>query len=158
MKKRKDNAFGKEVYLLGKDENGTNYWLEEASWDCEWYWGFGYVETYTNNEYPSKSGDIESHQHFDGLFLEKNIFVSFKQLLIETPLNDKEIWQLLELMQTYYTLRKMSDMLHSGGSNISTDNSLSKELKNKKEYDRINGVLLPKLFKEVYKMLSPERS
>ena len=37
-------------YLLGRDEEGINYWLEEPSWDCGWYWGFGYVETYTTNE------------------------------------------------------------------------------------------------------------
>lgn len=40
MKKEKRKAFGKNIYLLGEDTEGTKYWLEEASWDCNWYWGF----------------------------------------------------------------------------------------------------------------------
>ena len=45
MKKEKRKAFGKKIYLLGKDAEGVKYWLEEASWDCNWYYGFGYIET-----------------------------------------------------------------------------------------------------------------
>ena len=72
MKKQKSHAFGKDIYLLGKDSDGTMYWLEAARWDCKWYWGFGYVETYTNNNHTSRSRDISSHQHFDSLFFNKN--------------------------------------------------------------------------------------
>lgn len=64
MKKQKSKAFRKEIYLLGCDSSGQNYWLEAPSWDCNWYWGFGYIETYTNNSNPSISKDIESHQHW----------------------------------------------------------------------------------------------
>jgi hypothetical protein len=46
LSKRKSHAFGKDIYLIGKDKSGTNYWLESPSWDCDWYWGFGYIETY----------------------------------------------------------------------------------------------------------------
>ena len=49
MKKQTTTAFKKKIYLLGADAEGTKYWLEAPSWDCDWYWGFGYVETYTNN-------------------------------------------------------------------------------------------------------------
>ena len=115
MEKKKSHAFGKDIYLLGKDKDGINYWLEEASWDCGWYWGFGYVETYTNNKYPHLSRDINSHQHFDGLFLKGAIFDSFKSLLVETPLSDNEIWKLLELMDTFYTLRESADLFKNGG-------------------------------------------
>ena len=156
MEKRKSHAFGKDIYLLGRDADGINYWLEEASWDCGWYWGFGYVETYTNNKNPHLSRDINSHQHFDGLFLKGGIFDSFKKLLVETPLSDKEIWQLLELMETFYTLRDTSDLLTNGGSHI-TNNPLRDEIKNDFEKTRINTELLPKVFNEVYNILSPEK-
>ena len=76
MKKQKNHAFGKDIYLLGKDNGDTLYWLEAGSWDCKWYWGFGYVETYTNNNHPSRSRDISSHQHFDSLFLTKTKMVT----------------------------------------------------------------------------------
>jgi len=39
MNKQKSHAFGKDVYFLGVDKNGYNLRLEEASWDCNWYWG-----------------------------------------------------------------------------------------------------------------------
>ena len=156
MEKKKSHAFGKDIYLLGKDKDGINYWLEEASWDCGWYWGFGYVETYTNNKYPHLSRDINSHQHFDGLFLKGAIFDSFKSLLVETPLSDNEIWKLLELMDTFYTLRESADLFKNGGSHITT-NPLMLELKDEKIYNNINQELLPRVFKEIYKILSPEK-
>lgn len=156
MEKRKDFAFGKEVYLLGKDKEGVLYWLEQASWDCDWYWGFGYVENYTNNKQPHLSRDKNGHQHFDGLFLERNIYDSFKELLVETPLTNNEIWQLLELMKTFYTLRKTSELYHLGGSHITTNN-IKDLLKNEEEENRINKELLPKLFEEVYKILTPTK-
>ena len=30
ISKKTNNAFGKKIYLLGRDEDGTNYWLEES--------------------------------------------------------------------------------------------------------------------------------
>ncbi len=59
MQKQMDHAFNKDVYLLGKDSEGISYWLEAPSWDCGWYWGFGYVETYRSNRKPSTARDIE---------------------------------------------------------------------------------------------------
>ena len=155
MEKQVKKAFGKDVYLLGADKEGTRYWLEKASWNCGWYWGFGYIETYTNNENPNLSRDISSHQHFDGLFLNgpkmcKDIFDEFFE---ETPLNDSERWKLLELMQTIYTLKEYSEVVYRGGSHI-TANPVKELIKNQEEYNRINKVVLPQLFEEVYKILS----
>ena len=31
MKKQKSHAFGKDIYLLGKDSDGTLYWLKAGS-------------------------------------------------------------------------------------------------------------------------------
>ena len=154
MKKQVKKAFGKNVYLLGADKEGTYYWLEEATWDCGWYWGAGYVETYTNNKNPDISRDIESHQHFDGLFLKgpKMCKDMFDEFFNETPLNDSEKWKLLELMQTIYTLKEYSNVVYTGGSNIS-GNPLKEVIKSEEEYNRINKTVLPQLFEEVYKIL-----
>lgn len=51
----------KKEFYFGTDQEGNKVYLEPASRDCGWYRGFGYVETYT------------THQHFDSLFLNKNI-------------------------------------------------------------------------------------
>lgn len=154
MEKKVSKAFGKKTYLLGKDEDGIWYWLEEATWDCEWYWGFGYVRSYTNNQHPEKSRDLDSHQHFNNLFLKgpKMCKEMFDDFFIETPLNNNEKWKLLELMQTIYTLKEYSEVVYRGGSHIS-DNPLREVIKSQEEYNRINKIVLPQLFEEVYKIL-----
>lgn len=157
MEKEKRHAFGKDIFLLGADKNGIKYWLEAASWDCDWYWGFGYVETYTNNKNPEKAADISSHQHFDGLFLNENICHDFKNLLNDTPLTNEEIWQLLELMKTFYTLQMTAELFNRGSSNI-TNNVLSSKIKNKQEENRINGELIPLICDEIYKILTPNNN
>lgn len=155
-KKMKKAAFGKDIYFLGSDAAGVNYWLERASWDCGWYWGFGYVETYTNNANPAGSRDVASHQHFDGLFLKNAGYVDgFRALLPGTPLSDAEIWQLLELMKTFYILREYADTLERGGAHI-TSNPAANVIKSPEERERINAEVLPAIFAEVYKLLTPE--
>lgn len=152
MKKKISSAFGKTIYLLGQDSEGTNYWLEEGSFDCGWYWGIGYVETYTNNSNPQCSRDISSHQHFDNMFLGGNGFDKFKEFFTKTPFDDKEIWKILEIMMALYTARRYSDMIHRGGANY-TKNPLVEVIKSDKEYLRINEVVIPRLLEELYKIL-----
>lgn len=158
MNKRTTTAFGKIIFLLGADENGTLYWLEQATWDCDWYWGGGYVETYINNKCPSMSRDIDSHQHFDGMFLKgsKCAFDMFKEFFVETPFTDKEIWQICELMKSFYIARKYSDMLHCGGAHYTT-NPARETIKNEAEYNRINKVVIPEIMKSLYDILTERK-
>lgn len=155
--KQKDHAFGKDVYLLGKDKDGIKYWLEQGTFDCGWYWGIGYIETYQQNWTPSKARDINSHQHFNGLFFNrnKNGYDAFKEFFTETTLTDKEIWQLVELMKTAYTMREYSDTLHRGGAHYTT-NPCQDIIKNEEEYKRINEIVIPAILAEVYELLSPK--
>lgn len=154
MKKKKSHAFGKDLYLLGKDDGGVMYWLEAASWDCKWYWGGGYVETYTNNKYPERARDIMSHQHFDSLFFKKNKdgHTAFKEFFAETPFTDSEIWKLLELMKAFYTAREYSDMIYSGGAHY-TSNPVKEVIHDETEYERINKKMIPSIMEEVYKIM-----
>lgn len=155
MKKRKDFAFGKSIYLLGEDINGRKYWLEESSWECGWYWGLGYVETYTNNNHPSSSRDIYTHQHFDELILKNGkakAFDRFKLCFPKNPFSDKEIWTILEIMESLYLMQQYSDILHIGGAQISK-NPCSELIKNADEYDRINKKIIPELNQRLYNTL-----
>ena len=54
-----------DYYLIGKDNTGERVWLEKPSWDCGWYWGFGYLQTMQGNREPSRARDINSHTHWD---------------------------------------------------------------------------------------------
>ena len=156
MKKEKQYAFEKEIYLLGEDADGIKYWLEEASWDCDWYFGFGYIETYTNNDNPSEARDISSHNHYDSKILKNGVCPDdFKKIFIETPLTDGEIWRLNELMETFYILKKYHALIHRGSTNI-TNNPIKEILKNKNEFLRLKNDVFPKLFEEIYKILTPK--
>ncbi len=150
MNKRRETAFGKKVYLLGKDHEGILYWLEESQWECDWYWGMGYVETYTNNKYPHLSRDINSHQHFDGLFFNGRVdgHTAWNNFFAESVLSSKELWTLMELMKTAYTLQETAAVLGRGGSHY-TANPCA-------DVKRINEVVLPAIFEQVYEFLSPE--
>ena len=152
MKKQTIEKFGKKYYLLGvRKEDNKEVWLEEGHFDCDWYWGVGYVEVFNHNY-----TDIIEHTHFDSLFLKTNIYDSFKDYFKETTLTDNEIWQLLELMQTIYQLRNISDTIYQKGSHI-TSNNTEKDIFNediyKNMYDKINNEDIPKLLKQVYKII-----
>ncbi|MFA5772755.1 MAG: hypothetical protein WC974_08515 [Thermoplasmata archaeon] len=127
LRKQESFAFGKKIFLLGKDSQGQNYWLEEPKWDCEWYWGFGYVETYTNNKNPRIAKDISSHQHISGFLGQQEKYDSVKgcfveddfihnlydnKTLTETTFTEKEGWQLSELFEQFYLLQKMAAFTH----------------------------------------------
>lgn len=147
---------GNKFFLLGKDEEGTCYWLAEPSWDCGWYWGAGYVETFERNKMPYEARDVDSHQHFDGLFLKKNrngkIYMdAWKDFFVESPLTNKEVWQLLEYMKSIYTLKETAELFHRGGSNLS---SSDEELKSPESAKVLNENVLPSLFKKVEKLLT----
>ena len=150
MKKEVRKVNGKYQFLLGK-KDGELYWLERASWDCDWYWGLGYVESYRGKGRSDRSWS--AHQHFDGLFLKSAKFVDgYKEFFEETTLTDKDTWTLLELMQSAYTARKYSDMLHTGGAHI-TSNPVWYVLHDDAEYERINKKVIPSIMNEVYKLL-----
>ena len=150
MKKQVKKVFGKKYYLLGINNEGEKEWLEEGHFDCGWYWGAGYVEVF-NKRYT----DIKAHTHFDSLFFNKtkNCYDAFKEHYNSIP--NYDVWKLLELMKSIYTLREYSDFLYTCGSHI-TSNPCKDIIENEKEYKRINEVLIPSLLKEVYKILGSD--
>ena len=156
-KKHKSKAFGNTIFFLGQDKDGINYWLEEATWDCDWYWGFGYIKSYTNNNNPNRAKDIASHSHFYMLnkYQNKNLYDAFKETFIVTPLTNKEIWTLCELVKSTYTAKEYADMLHIGGAHYTT-NPCKDIIINDEEYNRINKIVIPELCKKIYELLTPQ--
>lgn len=134
MKKRISNAFGKKVYLLGTLKYGDLAWLEAPSWDCSWYWGFGYVEVYTNKKNPSRAKDIEMHTHWSCIHDEDE--KPFKEMVI----SDDEYQSLKELFNQWYRLRKIADALHN---------------KDEELYNEHVKVLMPKLHEQILNILTP---
>lgn len=160
LKKKTSKAFGKKIWLLGQDEDGINYWLEEPSWDCGWYWGFGYIETYTHNSRPDLAKDINSHSHFNGLWHISNRTDltnrdNFKKVFKKTTLTDDEIWELCDYMKTFYTLRDVAELFKHGYS-WQTSKAKIDDLQNEEQYDLVNKVWLPEVFKRIQNIFEKE--
>jgi len=141
INKKTSFAFRKNIYLLGRDEDGINYWLEEPTFDCGWYWGLGYIETYTNNRSPQNSKDIQSHEHFISKFLDKG-YDTYRNFFKESTLDEKEIWRLLELMSTSYTLEKAARLFEKGSAWVAK-NDCYDVIKDQDLYEEIVKVKLP---------------
>jgi hypothetical protein len=155
MEKRIINKFGKH-YLLGINKDGEYVWLEKESWDCGWYWGFGYLHTFTNNRQPERSRDLSSHFHFDSTFLNGPdcCHDMFKNYFTETVLTDDEMWILCDLMMTYYTLKKSAELFKHGYS-YQTQKAKIEKVQSETHYDLVNKVWLPEVFKKIETLLTP---
>lgn len=136
LKKRESGAFGRKVYLLGIDQNDRYLWLEEPRWDCGWYWGFGYVEEYTNHKQPQLSKDVRCHTHWDSIH--KDNASPFKQ----TTFTTQEYDELKNLFEQFYTNRKLADSFHQT---------------NEAEYNRLNKAVIPKITANIINILTDVR-
>lgn len=154
MNKQKKHAFNKDIYLLGVDANGVKYWLEAPSWDCGHYWGFGYIETYTNNNGPENARDISSHQHATNFMAEYFIkWNGSKPLLTDKTFDEKEGWELSELFAQFYHLKEAANFWNNGKMNVA--GTKIKNWTNKELAIKINQELIPVITARILEILSP---
>lgn len=147
--------YPKFVKLGTSTEFDGDVFIVRPTWDCGWYWGFGYLE-----RWDARKGDIDFHTHIDHEFgTDKhgrrcNWYDGMKDLLDQGDVfeNDRQRWQFLEIVKTIYNLKMTAEVLGRGGSNY-TSNPLDDEIYNPIEVRRINEDLIPKLIDEMYKVL-----
>ena len=155
MEKKLLNKYPEKIFL-GTNIDNKRIYLSAPSWDCGWYWGFGYL------------GNTTCHYHVDGLKtirkynVEKkvhecefvNLFDGFKRhfrtFIVE---DDKDLWELCDLFETFYTLRKSAELFHRGYSHYTDRVECKNQIKNDDYYNNINGVMFPIIFDEIYKIL-----
>lgn len=156
MKKKTIYVFRHKYYLLGRVSDGKYVWLQAPEWECGWYWGGMYLNTFTNNNNPAYSRDIDSHTHFDSTFMKGPEYAKkmFEEYFEETTLTEDEMWILCDYMKTYYTLKSTAELYRHGYS-WQTSKALIDNLKSEEREAYINKVLLPELFKRIEDLLSP---
>ena len=131
--------YAKKTYLGIVD--GEKMYLSAPSWDCGWYWGFGYL------------GNRNCHYHVDGLMKDTDLYTGFKDHFGDSfIIKESDIWTIAELFKTFYTLKECAEVLGRGGSHY-TANPISEIITNKSEVERINNVVLPAIFDEIYKVI-----
>jgi hypothetical protein len=74
--------------------------------------------------------------------------------MTETVLTEKESWLLSDLMQSFYALREAAAVLGRGDSHLTTDPRAT--VRDAEMAEKINKIILPKLFKEVLAILGPQ--
>lgn len=153
LEKQKSHAFGKDVYLLGTI-NGKYQWLVAPSWDCEWYWGFGYVQEFTNHKCPSISKDTNSHTHIDSLT--ESVFHRITDgVFEETTFDQREAWDLSELFKQFYLLKDMAGFTLNERPNCHITQSPVDHGSLKDWHTHINEVMIPKVTARILEILSP---
>ena len=155
------NAFSKDMnakvaafpanFRLGSVD-GQSIMLRRPSFDCNWYWGFGYL------------GNHDCHYHLDSLHTyywqnkdmqKKNLYDQLKLHFGDTLTitDDRDLWQFCEIVRTIYTLCKTAYLYYLGGSHFTT-NPDAELLKNTAEWERINSVLIPAQIASLYAILA----
>lgn len=137
--------------------NEEKIYLSAPSWDCGWYWGFGYL------------GNKDCHYHIDGLTKHEeydhekgclkyeftDLYDGFKKHFgASLIVRDSQLWKLVELLKTFYILKETAETLGRGGAHYTT-NPCKDVIINTEETARINNIVLPAIFEEIYKILIP---
>jgi hypothetical protein len=136
-----------EDFNMG-EVDGDNIYLSAPSWDCGWYWGFGYL------------GNKNCHYHIEGLVKKHNanLFDAIKKEFGNTLTikDDSDLWTFCELTETAYTLKETAGVYGRGGSNYGT-NPCEDIIVNKPEVERINKTVLPAIFNAIEVILKKYR-
>jgi hypothetical protein len=124
----------KSISILGytKESTPEAIYLRDFSWDCDWYWGGGYI------------GNRKLHTHFDSCFLdtvdirghnlgrfctpwdkEEGYAVVTNGCSVWEPIEffldgspdhvKKNWWRIKDLFKQFYTYRKAAECFHHGG-------------------------------------------
>lgn len=130
------------------EHDGEAERLSAPSWNCGWYWGFGYI------------GNRNLHHHIKGLTKYENInlFDAIKKYYGDTLTikEDTDLWTFCELMETFYALKEAAGVLGRGGSHYTT-NPVADVIKSETETRRINETVMPAIFDALEDVLKKYR-
>lgn len=140
-------TLGESGYFDGKVQ------IRRPSWDCGWYWGFGYLERWN-----ARAKDIDFHSHFDDEIFNvpgKHGRQVIQELFGDTFVikDDAKVWKFLDIMKTIYALKETAEVLERGGSNYAATPGCRDVVMNYDEVRRINCEVIPVLIDKMYELL-----
>lgn len=144
MSKTPTTNWTKKAFFGTRKEDDTRIYLSAPTWDCGWYWGFGYL------------GNKNEHYHLLDYSNGRNINM-YDALTTDYDLNPNifnNVWEFCELSVTAYRLREAAEIYQRGGSHY-TINPCASVIKNLDEYTRINWVVLPAIFDKLHDLIFP---
>lgn len=129
------------------------YYLTGFAWDCNWYWGGGYIDN--NNR----------HTHFNSIFFDRcndSHFFSEEYKDCELLIPEKEMYILLDLYRAFYTLRELAEIYKHDKYTICTENFLKRigiKIKDDESSFKINSEIEAKVIPAIVKLVEilPEK-
>jgi len=118
---------------------GQRIWLTKHSWDCGWYWGFGYI------------GNANLHTHFDSEFLHTDCYTPDK-IFSKTKITEQDWWIIRDLMVQAYALKDAAGVYKHGGHQT-TKKGVTDIIKNEELAKSINQDL-EKILNKVWDILT----
>lgn len=106
---------------------GERIFLEKHSWDCGWYWGFGYI------------GNVHLHTHFDGAFL-GGAEINIEKIFVETRFDQNTWWVIRDLFIQAYALKSAAEVYRYGGHQT-TAKGITDLIKDESMEKRLNADL-----------------
>ena len=96
--------------------------LTKHSWDCGWYWGFGYI------------GNRNLHTHFDSVFLGS---ITDVDKIFRVPIFKQDDWWVLrDLFKQAYAIKECAEVYHHGGHQTTSKDTII--IQNNKMVNRLN--------------------
>ena len=122
-----------DLFILGQD-----ICIEKHSWDCGWYWGFGYI------------GNKNLHCHCTQ-FIHELLWHDLKDVFeISIFKTNDQFWIFKDLLKQAYTLQSCAEVYQYGGHCIA--NSKTEIIRNKRRAKTINRDL-SKVLDQLWKLL-----
>lgn len=150
--------FTERIYL-GK-YHGEKVYLAPPSWDCGWYWGFGYIQnrnlhTHYNCVCLTKVEryDFEKAAWTNGEYID---ILSGNPDFTELAFTEPTLWALSDYMKSFYALQKAAEVLGRGSSHMA--GSAKPCVLDQAMAERINTELLPKLFDTIFELLTEKEN
>lgn len=89
-----------EQVRLGITKDNECIYLTKHKWDCDWYWGFGYV------------GNKHCHFHIDSLITAET---DVNKIFADTNISQAEWWVIRDLFIQAYALKNAAEVYRHGG-------------------------------------------
>lgn len=123
MKLQKENIY-LGIGKLGFLQNERIY-LQKHSWDCDWYWSFGYI------------GNKNLHTHFENEFLKE---ASIDKLFVLPQYSQDDWWIIRDLFIQVYALQACAEVYRYGGHQT-TRKGITDIIKDEEMCKRLNSDL-----------------
>jgi len=141
----------KKIRIGKLGDSGEGVFLEKHSWDCGWYWGFGYLESrhsyfHFENVIPNESG--KNFLTFD---------LNYKERIdLDSKLDG---WVLMELFAQAYALKHAAELYYMGHAGIGDAKGLGirKDREKAKEINSELEAVLDNIWKYVVESLEGDK-